>query len=194
MAKQLTDFLSPRNLNITLSDIAQGIKRPVEKVHLPEKAEKDEDWKWENIFLIVVEGERGRFCSYRVLQCWREAVIQLLTSCMDWRTLAKLIELTEWELQRYDYPDAHEKRLQEVLMEQKARLEELKVKAAGLIRAWEWARGWEPVLRSCPDEPSLNIAVQLFKMQKLQFAAYQQVIEWVRGVGRQHRACLRGCG
>lgn len=191
MAKRLTDFLDPRTLDITLSDIAQGIKRPVEKVHLPEKAQKDEDWKWENIFLIVVEGERGRFCSYRVLRCWLEAVIQLLTSCMDWQTLAELIEVIEWELQRFDYPDAHEKRLQEVLVEQKARLEELKAKAVGLMKAWEWARVWERMIKMCAYEQSLNIAVQLFKSQKSQFGAYPEVIDWVRQVGRQHRACLR---
>ncbi len=192
MAKRLTDFLNPRTLDITRFDIAQGIKKTVEKVNIPRKAEKDEDWKWANIFLIVVEGERGRFCSYRVLRCWLEAVVELLTSCIDWQTLAELIEATEADLQRYHYPDAHKQRLQEVLVEQKARLEELIAKAADLMKAWEWARGWELVLRSCPDEQSLNIAVQLFKTQKLQFAAYQEVIEWVRGVGRQHRFCLRG--
>ncbi len=191
MAKHLTDFLDPRALNITLYDIAQGIKKPVEKVRLPEKAEKDEDWKWANIFLIVIEGERGRFCSYRVLQCWLEAVIQLLTSCMDWQTLAELIQATEAELQRFDYPEAHKQRLQEVLVQQKARLEELKAKAVGLMKAWEWARVWERMIKMCPDDQSLNIAVQLFKLQKSQFAAYPEVIDWVRQVGRQHRACLQ---
>ena len=191
MAKHLTDFLDPRVLNITLYDIAQGIKKPVEKVHLPEKSEKDEDWKWANIFLIVIEGERGRFCSYRVLQCWLEAVLQLLTSCMDWQTLASLIQATEAELQRFDYPDAHKQRLQEVLVQQKARLEELKAKAVGLMKAWEWARVWERMIKMCPDDQSLNIAVQLFKLQKSQFAAYPEVIDWVRQVGRQHGAWMQ---
>lgn len=192
MAKRLTDFLEPRSLKISLSDIAQGIERPIEKVYLSQKAEKAEDWKWANVFLVVVEGEGGRFGSYRALRCWLEAVMELLTSCMDWQTLAELIEVTEWELQHFNYPEAHKKQLQQLLVEQKARLEELKVKATGFMKAWEWARGWEPILKSCLDEPSLNIAVQLFKTQRRQFGQYQEAIAWVQGVGRQHRACLRG--
>lgn len=192
MAKRLTDFLDPRTLNITLSDIAQGIDVPLEKVYLPQKAQKAEDWKWANVFLVVVEGAGGRFCSYRVLRCWLEAVVNLLTSCMDWQTLASLIEVTEWELQHFNYPKAHKKRLQKVLLEQKARLEELRVQADSSIKAWEWARGWEPILKSCPDESSLDIAVQLFKTQRQQYAAYQEAIAWVQGVGKQHRASMRG--
>lgn len=79
-----------------------------------------------------------------------------------------------------------------VLVEQKPRLEELKAQTSDLIKAWEWARGWEPILKSCSDEPSLNIAVQLFKAQRRQFAAFEEAIAWVQGVGRQQRACLRG--
>lgn len=192
MAKRLTDFLDPRTLDITLSDIAQGIEQPVEKVNLPQKAQKAEDWKWANIFLVVVEGAGGRFCSYRVLRCWLEAVVNLLTSCMDCQTLAELIEVTQWELQHFNYPDAHKKRLQKVLVEQKARLEELRVQAYSSLKAWKWARGWEPIIKSCPDEPSLDIAVQLFKAQRRQYAAYQEAIAWVQQVGKQHRACLQG--
>ncbi len=192
MAKRLTDFLDPRTLNITLSDIAQGIEQPVEKVYLPQKAQKAEDWKWANIFLVVVEGAGGRFCSYRVLRCWLEAVVNLLTSCMDCQTLTELIEVTGWELQHFNYPEAHKKQLQKVLEEQKARLEELLAQSSQLIKAWEWARGWEPILKSCLDEPSLDIAVQLFKTQRRQFAAYQEAIAWVQQVGRVHRACLQG--
>ena len=192
MEKRLTDFLDPKTLHITLADVARGIERPVETVYVSEKVQKDEDWKWANVFLVVVEGEGGRFCSYRVLKCWLEAVVQLMSSCMDWQTLAELIEVTEWELQHFNYPEAHKQRLQKVLVQQRARLKELKAKASDSIAAWEWARGWEPVLRSCPDESSLNIAVQLFKTQRRKFVEYQEAIAWVQGVGRQHRACLRG--
>jgi hypothetical protein len=191
MAKRLTDFLDPRTLNITLSDIAQGIEIPIENIYLPHKAQKASDWKWANVFLVVVDGVGGRFCSYRVLRCWLEAVVELLTSCMDWQTLAELIEVTQWELQHFNYPEAHKKHLEKVLLEQKARLEELRVQADSSIKAWEWARGWEPIIKSCPDEPSLDIAVQLFKTQRRQYAAYQEAIAWVQGVGKQHRACLQ---
>ena len=111
---------------------------------------------------------------------------------MDWQTLAELIEVTEWELQHFKYPEVHKQRLQFVLVQQRARLKELKAKASDSIAAWEWARGWEPILKSCPDESSLNIAVQLFKTQRRQFVEYQEAIAWVQQVGRKHRACLRG--
>lgn len=192
MEKRLTHFLNPLTLHITLADVARGIERPVETIHLSKKVQKDEDWKWANMFLVVLEGEGGRFCSYRVLKCWLEAVVQLLSSCMDWQTLAELIDVTEWELQHFNYPEAHKQRLQFVLVQQKARLRELKAKASDSIKAWEWARGWEPILKSCPDESSLNIAVQLFKTQRQQFVVYVDAIAWVQELGRQQRACLRG--
>lgn len=190
MAKRLTNFLNPRTLKITLADIAQGINKPVEKLYRPKKAKTDADWKWANVFLVVVEGERARFGSYRVLVCWLEAVIELLSSCTDWQTLAELIAVTEWELQHYNYPEAHQQRLQEVLKAQKERLEELKVEAIKSLKAWEWAKGWEPILSSCADEAALNIAVQLLKIQKSQYAEYQDVIDWVRELGAQHRAAI----
>lgn len=107
MEKRLTHFLAPKTLKITLADIAWGIERPVETVYLSEKVEKDEDWKWANVFVVVVEAEGGRFCSYRGLKCWLEAVVQLLSSCMDWQTLAELIDVTECELQHFNYLEAH---------------------------------------------------------------------------------------
>lgn len=186
MPLRLTNFLNPKTLEISLSDIAQGIDQPVGKLYLSEK-----DWKWANIFLVVVEGAGGRFCSYRVLQCWLSAVIELLTNCMDWQTLATLIEVTEWELQHYNYPSAHEKQLREVLAQQKVRLEELIVQASSVTKAWEWARAWEPVLLSCNDEPTLDIAVQLFTTQTRQFAQYTDAIAWVQQVGLEHRASFK---
>lgn len=73
------------------------------------------------------------------------------------------------------------------------RLEELKAQAAGLIRAWNWARGWAPILKACPNESSLNIALQLYKTQKPQFAVFTDAIAWVVQIGRQQREYLRGC-
>jgi hypothetical protein len=187
MARRLTDFIDPRTLHITLADIAQAVQKPAEKLYHPQKCE----WKWAYLFLIVVEGEGGQFGSYRALLCWLEAVIELLTNCNDAQTLAELIKATVAELQHYTYPDSHKQRLQEVLEEQKARLEDLTAKATGSIKAWEWAKGWERVIKMCPSAESLNMAVPLFKLQRVQFAAYPEVIEWVRDVGRQHREFLQ---
>lgn len=183
MFKRLTDVLNPKTLNISLSDIANGIDMPVEKLYLPLS-----DWKWANIFLVVVEEAGGRFCSYRVLRCWLEAVVELLTNCMDWETLADLISVTEWELEHYNYPTSHKKRLQQVLVQQKARCEELIAQASESIKVWKWAQGWERVLQSCPDRASLDMAVQLFQIQTGQFAAYEEAIAWVADIGKQHRA------
>ena len=193
MTKRLTEFINPRNLQIQLSDIAKGIGKPTEKLCLPEQAEDPNGWKWPEIFLVTIEGEGGRFCSYRVLECWLLAVIELLTSCMDSEELEELIAVTEAELASYCYPQLHREQLQEVLVQQKARLEDLKAKASSLIKAWDWAKGWERILTNCPNEKSLNIAVELFRMQKILFAEYPDVIESVRQIGRQHRACLQAC-
>lgn len=188
MKKRLTEFLDPRSLNPTLSDIARALKKPVEKIYLPEGKE----WKWSNMFYGLVEGEGAKFGSYRAWGCWLEAVIQMLASCNDWQALAEMIEAAEWELQQdYPYPDEHKKQLQQVLSDQKARLEELKAQAAGLIRAWEWAKGWAPVLKCCPNQKTLNIALQLYTAQKPQFEAYAEVFDFIREVGRQRREYLR---
>ena len=188
MAKRLTDFINLKTLHITLDDIAQAVKKPAEKLYHP-----DREWRWAHLFLVVVEGEGGRFGSYRALLCWLEAVINLLTSCNDWQILGEIIAATEAELNHYAYPDSHKQKLEEVLEQQKARLEELKAKAVGLIKAWEWAKSWERVIKLCPNEESLNMAVPLFKLQRTQFARYQDVITYVRQVGRQHREYLRSC-
>jgi hypothetical protein len=189
MAKRLTEFLAPRTLNPTMSDIAQAINKPVEKVYLPEGKE----WKWRDMFYALVEGEGAKFGSYRALVCWLETVIQRLNGCNDWETLAEMIAAAEWELQQdYPYPDEHKQRLQQVLVEQKARLEQLKAQAAGLIKAWEWAKGWSPVLESCPDQKLLNMALQLYTAQKPQFEAYPEVFDFIRQIGKQRREYLRG--
>jgi len=189
MKKQLLEFLDSRSLKPTLSDIAQAIKKPVEKVYLPEGKE----WKWRDMFYVLVEGEGSKFGSYRALFCWLEAVTQKLTSCNEWQTLAEMIKAVEWELQQnYPYPDEHKKQLQLVLADQKARLEELKASSAGLTKAWQWAQSWEPVLESCPNQKTLNIALQLYTAQKQQFEAYAEVFDFIRQVGRQRREYLRG--
>lgn len=179
MEKRLTDFIDPRTLDIRIADLARGAEKPVEKVYTPQT-----DWKWAHMCLIVVEGVGGRFVSYRVLRCWMEAVIELLTKCANWQILQELIEATEWELKHYDYPDTHRQQLQVVLVKQKARLKQLR-------EAWQWARGWERVIKNCLVEQSLNMAQRLFKEQKSQFEEYPEVLNWVRIVGRQHREYLR---
>ncbi len=189
MAKRLTEFLDPRGLNPSMSDIGQAVKKPMEKIYLPEGKE----WKWRDIFYTLVEGEGAKFGSYRALMCWLEAVIQMLTTCNDWQTLAEMIEAAEWELQQdYPYPNEHKQRLQQVLEAQKARLEELKAQTAGLMKAWEWARCWATVLESCPNQKSLNIALQLYTAQKPQFEAHSEVFDFIRLLGRQRREYLRG--
>ena len=186
MGHRLTDFIDPRKLNITLADVARAVKKPEEKLYHPQKGE----WKWAYMFLIVVEGEGGHFGSYRALNIWLEAVFQLLTSCNDWQVLAKLIDATEWDLQHYAYTERNKTQLQEVLQQQKARLEELKSKAIGMIKAWEWAKLWERLIRACQDKESLRVADILFKLQRSQYAEYAEALAWVQRVGRQHWACV----
>ena len=189
MKPSLTEFIDPRSLNPTLSDIAQAVKKPVEKVCLPEGKE----WKWPDMFYALVEGKGAKFGSYRALVCWLEAVIQRLTSCNDWQTLALMIKAAEWELEQdYPYPDEHKQRLNAVLEQQKIRLEELIAQAASLMKAWEWAKGWAPVLESCPNQKILDIALQLYTAQKPQFEAYPEVFDFIRLLGRQRREYLRG--
>lgn len=187
MKKRLTEFLDPRSLKPTLSDIAQAVKKPVDKIYLAE----GKQWKWRDMFYAVIEGEGARFGSYRALLCWLEAVIQMLISCNDWEILAEMIAAAEWELEHYPYPKAHKQQLQQVLVEQKARLEVLKAQAADLMKAWEWAKAWTPVLESCPNQKTLNIALQLYTAQKPQFEAYPQVFDSIRQVGQQRREYLR---
>lgn len=189
MAKRLSEFLDPRTLDPSLDDIAQAVKRPVETVSVP----TDKDWKWGTMFYAVVEGEGGIFGSYRALACWVEAIIQMLTSCNDWQTLEAMIAATVAELERYPYCEADKQQLRQVLAVATVRLEELKAQAAGLIRAWNWARGWAPILKACPNETSLNIALQLYKTQKPQFSVFTDAIAWVVQIARQHREYLRGC-
>lgn len=189
MPKRLSELIDPRTLNPTMSDIAQAVKKPVEKIYLPEGKE----WKWRDMFYVLVKGEGSKFGSYRALLCWLEAVIQKLTSCNEWQTLAEMIEAAEWELQQeYPYPEEHKKRLQQFLSNQKARMEELKAQAAGLIRAWEWAKGWAPVLECCPNQKTLNIALRLYTAQKAQFEAYSEVFNFIQQIARQRREHLRG--
>lgn len=187
MKKGLTEFLDPRTLKPALSDIAQAVKKPVEKTYLPQSKQ----WKWRDMFYVVIEGEGAKFGSYRALVCWLTAVIQMLSCCTDWKTLAEMISAAEWELEHYPYPQAHKQQLQQVLLEQKARLEELKAQAADLIKAWEWAKGWTPVIESCPNQKTLNIAMQLYIAQKAQFKAYPEVFDFIRQIGRQRREYLR---
>ena len=187
MPKRLTEFLDPRTLNPTMADIAKAVKKPLEKLSVP----TNKQWKWASVFYALVEGEGSRFGSYRALGCWVEAVVQMLRSCNDWQKLAELIDATEAELEIYPYRDEHKQLLGQVLVQQKVRYLKLKEQAAGSIRAWNWARGWAPVLQACPNEKSLNIALQLYKSQKQQFAAYAEAIAWVVQVGRQQRQYLR---
>ncbi|AFZ13664.1 hypothetical protein Cri9333_2818 [Crinalium epipsammum PCC 9333] len=187
MAKKLTAFIDPRTLKPTLSDISQAVKKPAEKLSTP----TDKQWKWATIFYAVIEGEGAIFGSYRRLSVWVEAVINLLNSCNDWQTLEEIIASTEAELEHYRYRDEHKQQLQEVLTLAATRLQELKQKAAGLIKAWNWARGWEAILRACGNEESLNIAVQLYKAQRQQFSDYPDAIANVIHSGKQHRQHLR---
>ena len=46
-------------------------------------------------------------------------------------------------------------------------------------------------IKSCQNEESLNIALQLYKSQKSQFEEYPEVLEWVLQIGREQRASLR---
>lgn len=194
-SKRLVEVLDPRQIKIPLADIARGIEKPVEEVYLPEPKPEDkraEDaWKWPNLFLVVVAGEGGRFGSYRVLQSWMTAVIELLESCQSWQVLEELIWLVEEDLMSYPYPLAHRQSLREVLDRQRLRVSELKGDLAGYDRAWEWARGWVSVIKSCLDEASLNVALQLFKSQKEQFAEYAEVANWVLEIAEQYRMSLR---
>lgn len=115
----------------------------------------------------------------------------MLISCTDWEILAEMIAVADWELEHYPYPKAHKQQLQQVLVEQKACLKVLKAQATGLMKAWERARGWAPVLESCPNQKTLNIALQLYTAQKSQFEPYPQVFDLIRQVGRQRREYLR---
>jgi len=187
MAKRLTEFFDPRTLDITLSDIAQGMNKPLAKISLPES-----DWKWSSIFLVIVEGHGGEFVSYRILQSWLNQVIQLLTNSNDWQELEELLEATIVEIEEYPYPESHKNQLHQVIEEQKIRLEELKEKGADLRRAWIWAKGWEPVIKYCLNQRSLNLANQLFDTQKESFSAYPVLIVWVREIGRLQRTNLDG--
>lgn len=193
--KRLIDLIEPRTLNITLSDIAQGVRRPIEQLYFPRPKPEDETpedaWKWAALFLIVVSGEGGRFGSYRSLPCWLEAVKELLSNCDNWRVLEELILLVESDLETYRYSEIQRERLRDYLDEQKYRVKDLKEQNAGLDSAWEWAKGWVPVLKSCLNEESLNIALQLYKSQKSQFEEYPEVLEWVLQIGREQRASLR---
>jgi hypothetical protein len=188
MKKRLTEFLDPRTLKPTLSDIAQAIKVPVEKIAIPE----DKPWKWAHIFYVIIEGKGGEFGSYRALKCWLEAVIQMLTSCSEWQTLEAMIASVEWELQQdYAYCDVHKQRLKEVLVEQIARLEVLKTQAAGLMKAWNWAKAWMPVLESCTSHKTLDIALKLYLEQKQQYQDYPEVFNFILQSCKQQRAYLR---
>lgn len=187
MRKRLTQILNPRTLQPTISDIAKAVQKPVEKVYFPE----DKEWKWQDMFYILVEGEGARFGSYRALVCWLEAIIQMLTNCKDWQKLAEIIVAVEWELdQDYPYLDEHKRQLKEVVAAQKIRLAELKAQAAALDKAWEWAKGWVPVLETCSNRKTLNMAKHLYKAQKSQFTAYPQVFEFIQQIGEQRREYL----
>lgn len=190
-SKRLIEVLNIRHISIPLTDIARGIERPVEEVYLPEPKSEDKStedaWKWPNLFLVVVAGEGGRFGSYRVLQSWMMAIIDLLENCHSWQVLEELIWLVEVDLMSYYYPLKHQQNLREVLDRQRLRVNELKGDLAGLDRAWEWARGWVSVIKSCLDEASLNAALQLFKSQKDQFADYPNVVDWVLEISKEHR-------
>jgi hypothetical protein len=195
MEKRLIDMINPRSLPITLSDIAKGVRRSVDKLYFPEQKEEDETpedaWKWAALFFIVVSGEGGRFGSYRALPCWVEAVKNLLSNCQNWRTLEELIAITEYDIETYRYSEASREELQIFVDQQKARLHELKLAGAGLEAAWEWARGWVPVIKSCRDEASLEIAIKLYQAQQDQFEEYPEVLEWVMQLAQQQRQSVR---
>ncbi len=187
MKKRLTEFLDPRSLQPTISDIAQAVKKPGEKVCIPAQ-----EWKWVDIFYVIIEGEGALFGSYRALECWLAAVIDMLTNCHNYQTLAEMITAVEWELQQnYRYSEEHKQRLESVLAAQKDRLEVLKAQAVGLIKAWEWAKAWEPLLKSCLNEKTLSTAVKLYAAQKLQYQEYPEVLNFIVQVGRKQRMHLR---
>ncbi len=185
MAKRLTEFFDPRTLEITLSDIAQGMNQPLEKISFPTS-----DWKWTSIFLVVIEGHGGEFVSYRILQSWLNQVIQLITNSNNWQELEELLEVTLLEIQDYPYPDSHKTRLYEVIETAKIRLETLKEKGVGLQIAWGWAKGWEVVIKYCLNWRSLNLANQLFTTQQEEFSSYPEVLEWVREIEQIQRSNL----
>jgi hypothetical protein len=187
MKKRLTEFLDPRTLKPTISDIAQAVKKPVEKVCIPAQ-----EWKWVDIFYVIIEGEGALFGSYRALECWLVAVTQMLSNCHNYQTLAEMIAAVEWELQQnYRYSEEQKQRLESVLATQKARLEVLLAQAAGLIKAWEWAKAWEPLLKSCLNESTLSTAVKLYAAQKTQYQEYPEVLNFIVQVGRKQRMHLR---
>jgi hypothetical protein len=195
MTERLTDYINPRSLKIVMADIAKGTGKSAHKLSFPKqkpKHEKPEDaWKWDYIFLIVVEGEGGLFCSYRILRCWLEAVIELLTRCTEWTALEKLIQLTEMDIETHAYTDENKQALREVLQQQKVRLQQLKAEAVSFEMAEQWARASVFLLRICMDKRSWNLAMQVYRAQKGQFEDYPELLEWVERVAREQELCLR---
>lgn len=201
MTERLTDYINPRSLKIVMADIAKGTGKAAHKLSFPKqkpKHEKPEDaWKWDYIFLIVVEGEGGLFCSYRILGCWLEAVIQLLAKCEEWTALENLIKLTEMDIETHAYTDANKQALREVLQKQKVRLQQLKAEAISFEEALERARWWVFVLRSCMNKRCWNLATKLKDSQKGYFENYPELLESVERVAREQFEWLsrskKGC-
>lgn len=195
MKELLTNYINPRYLTIVMDDIATGTGKAAHTLSFPKqkpKHEKPEDaWKWDYIFLIVVEGEGGLFCSYRILRCWLEAVIQLLAKCTEWRALEKLIKLTEMDIETHAYTDANKQALRAVLQQQKVRLQQLKAKAISFEKALEQARWWVLVLRSCMTQRYWKWANKQKDSQKGYFDHYPELVEWVERVALEQLEWLR---
>ena len=195
MIDLLTDYINPRDLKIVMADIAKGTGKAAHTLSFPKqkpKHEKPEDaWQWDYIFLIVVEGEGGLFCSYRILRCWVEAVIHLLARCKEWTALEKLIKVTEMDIETHAYTDVNKQALREALQQQKVRLQQLKAQAISFEKALERARWWVFVLKSCKNKRYWNLAKKLQDSDKGYFENYPELLEWVERVALEQLQWLR---
>ncbi|WP_017721755.1 hypothetical protein [Kamptonema formosum] len=195
MKELLTDYINPRYLTIVMDDIANGTGKSAHTLSFPKqkpKHEKPEDaWKWDYIFLIVVEGEGGLFCSYRILRCWLESVIHLLAKCGEWAELEKLIKLTEMDIETHAYTDANKQALRAVLQKQKVRLQQLKAKAITFEKALERAKWWVFLFKSCMSKRYWNLANKLKDVHKGYFDHYPELLEWVEQVALEQLEWLR---
>lgn len=93
-------WLRPKLWRLSKEEIAAVLKIPVERVKNATCREHQVCLSWYN--------EQGVTCwsffSYRLFKRWRDEVVALIRSWVNWDTWEKLVETIEYEFSRFCYP------------------------------------------------------------------------------------------
>jgi hypothetical protein len=148
-------------------------------------AEKVLDWHdYKGRLVVSISGRGGRFVSYWQLSRAVEWLVQAIESCWDSATWFQLQKWIQAAWKRYRYSPEAKQQVEQALQQQQARLEER-------AKAEDKANLFVNIISDCQEHKSLDLAGQLFSLQRSQFEKYPDLIERVMEAGQRQRGYLQ---